>query len=227
MTSSGGRWRPPTRVAAGDPKPDEPKPGFFSTRYPKPDPRHQKKNGGTFELCRLHEVCTPSFLEYISAGTSLNLAFAIDFSRSGIFVDEQLVKHYIEDVELLIGAFGGALRDFNSSNSYPAFGFGAKIPPQFRESQEFCLNLDGTDPYCRGVSGVFSAFKSSFTKVEPLNMAHLSHVIYYMAKLAQNSLCRLTPANNCVEELGSEGKPPNYFLLVIVTRGIFDDLKEI
>uniref|UniRef100_A0A183BU42 Copine domain-containing protein n=1 Tax=Globodera pallida TaxID=36090 RepID=A0A183BU42_GLOPA len=127
------------------------------------------------------------------------------------------------DRSILGGAFEGLQ---TGSNSYPAFGFGAKIPPQFRESQEFCLNLDGTDPYCRGISGVFSAFKSSFTKVEPLNMAHLSHVIYYMAKLAQNSLCRLTPANNCVEELGSEGKPPNYFVLVIVTRGIFDDLKE-
>ncbi|KAL3087153.1 hypothetical protein niasHS_005392 [Heterodera schachtii] len=187
--------------------------------------RHQKKNGGTFELCRLHEVCTPSFLEYISAGASLNLAFAVDFSRSGIFVDEQLIKHYINDVELVIGAFGSALRDFNSANSYPAFGFGAKIPPLFRESQEFCLDLNGTDPYCRGISGVLNAFKTSFATVEPLNMAHLSHVIYYMAKLAQNSLCRIAASSNCVE-LGAEYKPPNYFVLVIITRGIFDDLKE-
>lgn len=58
-------------------------------------------------------MCTPSFLEYIAAGSALNLAFAIDFSRSDAVVDEQAVRHYVSDVELVIGAFGEPLREFN------------------------------------------------------------------------------------------------------------------
>ncbi|KAL7078152.1 hypothetical protein ACQ4LE_002324 [Meloidogyne hapla] len=111
------------------------------------------------------------------------------------------------------------------SNSDAAFGLGAKIPPQFRESQEFCLNLE-TDPYCRGLSSVFSAFKTSFVNVQPLNMAHLSHVIYYVAKLAQNSLSRASPGLSSGNEAIADYNAPNYFVLVIITRGVFDDLKE-
>uniref|UniRef100_A0A915M854 Copine C-terminal domain-containing protein n=1 Tax=Meloidogyne javanica TaxID=6303 RepID=A0A915M854_MELJA len=167
----------------------------------------------------------PSFLEYIFAGSFLNLAFAVDFSRSDSAVDENNLRRYVSDVELSISAFGEPLREFQSSNSYAAFGLGAKIPPQFRESQEFCLNLE-TDPYCRGLSSVFSAFKTSFVNVQPLNMAHLSHVIYYVAKLAQNSLSRASPALSSGMETITDYNAPNYFVLVIITRGVFDDLKE-
>jgi hypothetical protein len=50
-----------------------------------------------------------------------------------------LMLRYVNDVELAIKSIGEPLRDFNATNSYAAFGFGAKIPPHFRESQEFCL----------------------------------------------------------------------------------------
>uniref|UniRef100_A0A914N3P8 Copine C-terminal domain-containing protein n=1 Tax=Meloidogyne incognita TaxID=6306 RepID=A0A914N3P8_MELIC len=187
--------------------------------------RNRKKSAGTFELCRFHQAYNPSFLEYIFAGSFLNLAFAVDFSRSDSAVDENNLRRYVSDVELSISAFGEPLREFQSSNSYAAFGLGAKIPPQFRESQEFCLNLE-TDPYCRGLSSVFSAFKTSFVNVQPLNMAHLSHVIYYVAKLAQNSLSRASPALSSGMETITDYNAPNYFVLVIITRGVFDDLKE-
>ena len=70
--------------------------------------------------CRFNEytllncqVCAPSFLEYIAAGSALNLAFAIDFSRPETAVDEQAVRHYVDDVELVVGSFGEPLREFN------------------------------------------------------------------------------------------------------------------
>ncbi|KAF7635787.1 Copine domain-containing protein [Meloidogyne graminicola] len=187
--------------------------------------RNRKKSAGNFELCRFNEVYSPSFLEYIFGGCSINLSFAVDFSRSENNVDEGNIRRYINDVELAIEAFGEPLNEFQNANSYPAFGFGAKIPPQFRESQEFCLNLE-TDPYCRGISSVISAFKTSFVNVQPLNIAHLSHVIYYVAKLAQNSLCRISPALSTSIEVITDYNLPNYFILVIITRGVFDDLKE-
>lgn len=188
------------------------------------DHRHRKKTAGTFELCRLHEVCIPSFLEYIAAGSALNLTFAVDFSRPETTVEESQVRRYVDDVELAIAAFGEPLRDFNSANSYAAFGLGAKIPPHFRESQEFCLNLD-MGPWCSGLDGVLNAFKTSFVNVQPLNQAHLSHVIYYVAKLAQNSLGRISNAIGGAS-IETDYNPPAYFVLVLITRGVFDDLKE-
>lgn len=93
----------------------------------------------------------PSFLEFISNGTAINVAFAVDLTQAEI-VDVELVQQYeliqtlkiaflryVNDVELAIKAIGEPLRDFNASSSYLSFGFGAKIPPHYRESQEFCL----------------------------------------------------------------------------------------
>jgi hypothetical protein len=71
--------------------------------------------------------------------TAVNVAFAVDLTQSEQAVDVDLVQQYVNDVEIAIKSIGEPLRYFNATNSYAAFGFGAKIPPQFRESQEFCL----------------------------------------------------------------------------------------
>uniref|UniRef100_A0AC34Q9M0 Copine C-terminal domain-containing protein n=1 Tax=Panagrolaimus sp. JU765 TaxID=591449 RepID=A0AC34Q9M0_9BILA len=175
--------------------------------------RGQTKTCGIFELLRCNDVALSSFLDYISSGSTLNLAIAIDFSRPDSFIDEAYVRRYLDDVELAVKAIGEPFRDFSATSAYGAFGFGAKIPPLYRESQEFCLSLE-TDPYCRGLDGVMKAFKNSFANVQPINTAHLSHVIYYVSKLAQNALNR------------NQSNQPNYHVLVVITRGVFDDLKE-
>jgi dihydrodipicolinate reductase len=41
------------------------------------------------------------------------LAFAVDFSRPETAVEEMAIRHYVDDVELVIGAFGEPLKDFN------------------------------------------------------------------------------------------------------------------
>ncbi|KAI1732690.1 copine domain-containing protein [Ditylenchus destructor] len=193
---------------------------------------HQPKTYGTFELTKINEIALPSFLEFVSSGCALNLALAIDFSRpANLPVEESSVRRYLDDVEVCIRALGEPLRHFNASSSFPAFGFGAKIPPHYRESQEFCLNLD-TDPYCRGLDGVHKAFKSAFANVQPLNMVHLSHVIYYVSKLAQSALNRNNSSTGGGIFASSSNTNqhntarPSYFVLVVITRGIFDDLKE-
>ena len=66
----------------------------------------------TLNLIFFIQAYNPSFLEYILAGSFLNLAFAVDFSRSDTAVDEALVRRYVSDVELAIGAFGEPLREF-------------------------------------------------------------------------------------------------------------------
>ncbi|KAI6224737.1 Copine family protein 5 [Aphelenchoides besseyi] len=170
-----------------------------------------RKSSGEFELLKFNEMALPSFLEFISTGTAINVAFAVDLTQSENGVDQEVVQRYIDDVELSIRSIGEPLHDFNVANSYAAFGFGAKVPPHYRESQEFCLNLE-TDPHCRGISGVLDAFRTAFANSHPMDIAHLSHVIYYVSKLAQNAMNR--------------NKSAVYYVLVVITRGCFDDIKE-
>ncbi|KAI6220811.1 Copine family protein 5 [Aphelenchoides fujianensis] len=184
-----------------------------------------RKSCGEFELMKFNEMALPSFLEFISAGTAVNVAFAVDLTQSEGEVDMTNVQKYVDDVELAIRAVGEPLHDFNVANLYAAFGFGAKVPPHYRESQEFCLaiypfllpftcllqNLE-TDPHCRGINGVLDAFRTAFANSQPMDTAHLSHVIYYCSKLAQNAMNR--------------NKSAVYYILVVITRGCFDDIKE-
>ncbi|VDM39371.1 unnamed protein product [Toxocara canis] len=163
-----------------------------------------------------------SFLDYIVSGSLLHLAVAVDFSKA-----EQSPSHetttdnthsFVDDVEFVINAIVEPFRNYNfflhfSSNNYAAFGFGARIPPLYRESHEFCLNLE-TDPYCRGIDGIIDAFRNAYTQVQSINSAHFAHVIYYVSKLAENARKRSNQAR------------PQYFVLIIITRGAIDDLRE-
>ncbi|VDO32140.1 unnamed protein product, partial [Onchocerca flexuosa] len=71
----------------------------------------------------------------------------------------------------------------NGSQSYAAFGFGARIPPYFRKSQQFCLNLE-TDPNCQGIDGLINAFWKANAQVQPSTNAHFAHIIYHLSKQA-------------------------------------------
>ncbi|VDN59340.1 unnamed protein product [Dracunculus medinensis] len=103
-------------------------------------------------------------------------------------------------------------KDFSSKNC-AAFGFGAKIPPLYRDSQQFCLNFD-TDPHCTGTNGVIEAFRQAYITVQPVPNAHFSHIIYHVSKLAENTRKR------------NQASLPQYFVLIIITPGSVDDLRE-
>lgn len=123
---------------------------FFQLTYR--NSKHQTKVCGEFELIKFNEMVLPSFLEFISTGyvpfkvlivacyrTIVNVTFAIDFTQSEDAVDQQVIQQYMNDVELAVRSVGEPIRDYNATSSFAAFGFGAKIPPHYRESQEFCL----------------------------------------------------------------------------------------
>uniref|UniRef100_A0A914UHH3 C2 domain-containing protein n=1 Tax=Plectus sambesii TaxID=2011161 RepID=A0A914UHH3_9BILA len=173
----------------------------------------QKKdyiNSGTFELIKFTDVSFYSFLDYIISGTQLHLAVAVDFSQPlGYSEGNQDTSSFLGDFQLALRAIGGIVRDYNSSKLFPALGCGAKVPPTFYESQQFCLNLS-VDPICRGLDGVVEAFKKASKEVIPIRSGHFAHVIYYIAKMAQSA--------------GARGL--HYFVLTIFTRGVIEDLKD-
>ncbi|CAP32472.1 Protein CBR-CPNA-4 [Caenorhabditis briggsae] len=172
-----------------------------------------RKPIGEVRICRYQQLRVCSFLDYLRGGTSLKFAIAIDFSiRDPANVTHNDYQQYSNDIEFVVRCLADTLEPFNPTNSWLSYGFGAKIPPHYRDSNNFCLSLD-VDATCQGVNGILNAFGKSYQNVHPLQGAKFSQIIYHLAKQAQNNFNR---AN----------EPPNYYVLFIITRGSIEDLKE-
>ncbi|KAF1756201.1 hypothetical protein GCK72_012654 [Caenorhabditis remanei] len=172
-----------------------------------------RKPIGEVRICRYQQLRVCSFLDYIRGGTSLKFAIAIDFSiRDPQNLTHNDYQQYSNDIEFVVRCLGETLEPFNPNNSWLSYGFGAKIPPHYRDSNNFCLSLD-VDATCQGVNGVLNAFGKSHQHVHPLSGAKFSQIIYHLAKQAQNNFNRAS-------------EPPSYFVLFVITRGSIEDLKE-
>ncbi|VDK43438.1 unnamed protein product, partial [Anisakis simplex] len=178
-------------------------------------------NSGKFELTKFTDVSFYSFLDYITSGTQLHFAIAYDFSIKKSLTEEAQ-SHVDADFQMALRAIGEIIRDYSPNKLFPALGFGAKIPPAFYESQEFCLILMGlnlkqsqnfdTDPCCRGIDGVLDAYRKANRIVMPIEKATFYHIIHYVSKMAINS--------------GAKGL--HYYVLAIFTQsGPMEDLKEV
>jgi hypothetical protein len=51
-------------------------------------------------------------------------------------------------------AVGGIIQDYDSDKMFPVLGFGARLPPDGRVSHEFFVNMNPTNPYCSGITGI-------------------------------------------------------------------------
>ncbi|VDM61816.1 unnamed protein product [Angiostrongylus costaricensis] len=211
--------------------------GHFSTTYEEmretkkafmltnPVYKGGQKTCGQFDLVKFTELKTFSFLDYLTFGTVLNFAFAIDFSDADVTEDRQAQIDFANNVEFAIRSIGETLADYTRTDSFLAYGFGARIPPLYRESHEFCLNLE-TDPICTGVEGVVTAFRSTYMKTKPCTSAHFAHVIYHLAKYGWNEYSAKQPKSAQNATTRSDHNRPQYYILNIITRGAIDDIKE-
>ncbi|EJD75881.1 hypothetical protein LOAG_17060 [Loa loa] len=169
-----------------------------------------KKANGIIEVVKCNEITMYSFLDYITNGYCLSLAIAVDFSVSN---SNDTSSTFANDVECVIRSICEPFRRHNFSQNYAAFGFGARIPPYFRKSQQFCLNLE-TDPNCQGIDGLIDAFWKANAQVQPSTTAHFAHIIYHISKLASN-----------VRRRENQLQYP-YFVLAIISKGKINDIRE-
>lgn len=88
----------------------------------------------------------------------MNFAVAVDFTQSNGAVEHPSSLHFIDTItgrpnsyEIAIRSLGEIIQYYNSSKLFPAFGFGAKVPPNQTVSHRFALNGVMEQPYCEGV----------------------------------------------------------------------------
>uniref|UniRef100_A0A8B9KIV5 C2 domain-containing protein n=1 Tax=Astyanax mexicanus TaxID=7994 RepID=A0A8B9KIV5_ASTMX len=141
----------------------------------------------------------------------------IDFTASNGNPREPSSLHYINPLgsnEYLsaIWAVGQIIQDYDSDKMFPALGFGAQLPPDWKVSHEFAINFDPTNPFCAGVEGIVQAYSTCLPHLRFYGPTNFAPIINHVARFASQALQQDTAAQ--------------YFTLLIITDGVISDMDE-
>ena len=173
-------------------------------------------NSGIIQLLQFKLEMEPSFLDYVKGGTELCFSVAVDFTASNGNPAVPSSLHFRNPydpnayVQALM-AVGQICQDYDTDKLFPAFGFGAKIPPAGYASHEFALN-GLNDPNCFGVDGIIQAYNQALDRVELYGPTNFAPVIKSTARIAADA------------EKHAFGK--QYFIVLILTDGIISDMDQ-
>ncbi|KAJ8041877.1 Copine-8 [Holothuria leucospilota] len=154
-----------------------------------------------------------SFLAYIRDGTQMNFTVAVDFTASNgdprhptslHYINPNQPNHYIRALR----AVGEVIEDYDSDKLYPAFGFGARVPPDMKVSHEFHMN-GKPDASCEGLKGVIEAYQNSLKSVQLYGPTNFAPIITRVAR-----------------EAAAKRDGTEYFILLIITDGEITDMQN-
>ncbi|XP_026561798.1 copine-3 isoform X2 [Pseudonaja textilis] len=175
------------------------------------------KNSGivSFKHCEVITECT--FLDYIMGGCQLNFTVGIDFTGSNGDPRSSDSLHYISpngvnEYLSAIWSVGMVIQDYDADKMFPAFGFGAQIPPSWQVSHEFPLNFNPSNPFCNGVQGIVDAYRVCLPQIRLYGPTNFSPIINHVARFAAAASQQRTASQ--------------YFILLIITDGVITDLDE-
>ncbi|NXA40062.1 CPNE9 protein, partial [Eudromia elegans] len=155
-----------------------------------------------------------TFVDYIRGGTQLNFTVAIDFTASNGLPSQPTSLHYASPYQLsayalALKAVGEVIQDYDSDKLFPAYGFGAKLPPDGKISHQFPLNNNAENPSCAGIDGVLECYLQSLRTVQLYGPTNFAPVINQVAGAA----AQVTD--------GSQ-----YHVLLIITDGVISDMLQ-
>ncbi|NXN73557.1 CPNE9 protein, partial [Himantopus himantopus] len=171
-------------------------------------------NSGTVTLLSFSVESEFTFVDYIRGGTQLNFTVAIDFTASNGMPSQPTSLHYASPYQLsayalALKAVGEIIQDYDSDKLFPAYGFGAKIPPDGKISHQFPLNNNADNPSCAGIEGVLESYLQSLRTVQLYGPTNFAPVINQVAGAA----AQVTD--------GSQ-----YHVLLIITDGVISDMLQ-
>ncbi|XP_058011625.1 copine-2 isoform X1 [Ahaetulla prasina] len=186
------------------------------------NPKKQKKkrsykNSGIIIVKSCKITRDYSFLDYILGGCQLMFTVGIDFTASNGNPRDPTSLHYINPMgtnEYLsaIWAVGQIIQDYDTDKMFPALGFGAQLPPDWKVSHEFAINFNPTNPFCLGVEGIVQAYSSCLPHIRFYGPTNFSPIINHVARFAAQAI---------QQESASQ-----YFILLIITDGVISDMDE-
>ncbi|XP_011487055.1 copine-3 isoform X2 [Oryzias latipes] len=175
------------------------------------------KNSGIIVIKQCKIVKEYSFLDYIMGGCQINFTIAIDFTNSNGNPALPTSLHHINpqgynEYLAAIWSVGNVIQDYDSDKMFPAFGFGAKLPPTWQVSHEFPINFNPSNPFCAGVEGVIAAYQQCLPQIRLYGPTNFSPIINHVAQFGRQALEQQTASQ--------------YFVLLIITDGIITDMDE-
>ncbi|XP_061637412.1 copine-9 isoform X1 [Phyllopteryx taeniolatus] len=171
-------------------------------------------NSGTVTLLSFKVESEYTFVDFIRGGTQLNFTVAIDFTASNGNPSQPTSLHYMSPYQMnayamALKAVGEIIQDYDSDKLFPAYGFGAKMPPDGKISHAFPLGGDSENPNCVGIDGVMEAYFQSLRTVQLYGPTNFAPVINKVA--------------NCASEI-TDGS--QYFVLLMITDGVISDMVQ-
>ncbi|XP_053539658.1 copine-9 [Ictalurus punctatus] len=171
-------------------------------------------NSGTVTLLSFKVESEYTFVDFIRGGTQLNFTVAIDFTASNGNPAQPTSLHYMSPYQMntyamALKAVGEIIQDYDSDKLFPAYGFGAKLPPNGKISHAFPLNGNSEDPNCVGIEEVLEAYFQSLRKVQLYGPTNFAPVINQVARAAQDV---------------TDGS--QYFVLLMITDGVISDMVQ-
>uniref|UniRef100_A0A672YGA0 C2 domain-containing protein n=1 Tax=Sphaeramia orbicularis TaxID=375764 RepID=A0A672YGA0_9TELE len=122
--------------------------------------------------------------------------------------------HYMSPYQMnayamALKAVGEIIQDYDSDKLFPAYGFGAKLPPDGKISHAFPLNSNTENPNCVAIEGVLEAYFQSLRTVQLYGPTNFAPVISQVAR--------------CAAEV-TDGS--QYFVLLMITDGVISDMAQ-
>ncbi|KAM9536992.1 copine-3-like isoform 2-T2 [Salvelinus alpinus] len=175
------------------------------------------KNSGVISVkgCQIQAQYT--FLDYVMGGCQINFTVGIDFTGSNGDPRSPQSLHYLSPDGLnqylsATWSVGLVVQDYDTDKLFPAFGFGAQVPPDFKVSHEFALNFNPSNPYCQGVQGIVEAYRMALPQVKLYGPTNFSPIINHVAGIASGA--------------AQQNNASQYFVLLIITDGEITDLDQ-
>ncbi|XP_076874852.1 copine-9 isoform X2 [Brachyhypopomus gauderio] len=187
----------------------------YEVLNPKKKGRKKKYvNSGTVTLLSFKVESEYTFVDFIRGGTQLNFTVAIDFTASNGNPAQPTSLHYMSPYQMnsyamALKAVGEIIQDYDSDKLFPAYGFGAKLPPDGAVSHAFPLNSDCENANCVGIEGVLEAYYECLRTVQLYGPTNFAPVINQVAQAAESVMD------------GSE-----YFILLMITDGVISDMVQ-
>uniref|UniRef100_A0A8C3USZ5 Copine-3 n=1 Tax=Catharus ustulatus TaxID=91951 RepID=A0A8C3USZ5_CATUS len=185
-----------------------------------PEKKQKKKNYKNSGIIRIKSCKIEteySFLDYVMGGCQINFTVGVDFTASNGDPKSPDSLHYISpdginEYLIAIWSVGSVVQDYDTDKLFPAFGFGAQVPPSWQVSHEFALNFNPSNPYCQGIQGIVDAYRQILPQIRLYGPTNFSPIINHVARFAAHSL--------------QQGTAAQYFILLIVTDGEITDLDQ-
>uniref|UniRef100_A0A3Q2CSV6 Copine family member IX n=1 Tax=Cyprinodon variegatus TaxID=28743 RepID=A0A3Q2CSV6_CYPVA len=194
--------------------------GEFTTSY-----RELSRGQNQFNV---YEVLNPKKKgkkkKYINSGTVSQYDIGENIFKQGgqilfliatvLYFGNPTSLHYMSPYQMnayamALKAVGEIIQDYDSDKLFPAYGFGAKLPPDGKISHAFPLNGDSDHPNCVGIEGVLESYFQSLRTVQLYGPTNFAPVINKVA--------------NCAAEI-TDGS--QYFVLLMITDGVISDMVQ-